>query len=397
MLTTSTIALKEEISEELENILHYWQKFSIDEVNGGFVGKRNHQNIVDKNASKGIILNTRILWTFSAISNHKKYKSTLEYAQRAYQYLLLKFQDHENGGVFWELDAWGNPLNKRKQIYAHAFAIYALSEYFTLTEDETANAWALSLFHLIEKHAHDNQKQGYIEAFNEEWHPIADMRLSDKDFNAAKTMNTHLHVLEAYTSLFVVTGNSEVKEALENLINLMLNRFYNSKNHHFKLFFNERWDHLDQKISYGHDIEALWLLIEAAKSINNTLLLESIKSLVSPIIRTFLAEAYSKGRGIINEKDISTKHVDTDRHWWPQAEAMVGLHYAYEITQNSEYLDALKDIWNYTKENIIDHKNGEWFFRVDENNIPYEKEDKVGMWKCPYHNSRALIILLKKM
>ncbi len=397
MINFPTTTFRTELSEELDNILQYWLKFSPDGENGGFVGKRNHANLVDVSATKGIILNARLLWSFSAIVNHQKNDDALSSAKRAFDYLQEKFQDHKNQGVYWELDAKGNPINKRKQIYAHAFTIYALSEYYILSKDENAINWAHSLFQLIEKHAYDLQKEGYIEAFDEDWQVVEDMRLSEKDVNASKTMNTHLHILEAYTTLYRVTADSKVKAALENLIHLFLNKFYNTENNHFKLFFNDDWEHLDQKISYGHDIEAFWLLIEAAQATKNPTLVESIKSLAQPIATTFLKEAYTPHGGVINEKDLATNHTDKDRHWWPQAEAMVGLYYAYEITKKVEYLTALTDIWKYIKDHMIDHKNGEWFFRVDQNNKPYPQEDKVGMWKCPYHNSRACLVLIKKM
>lgn len=397
MLANPTDTLKRELSEELVNILQYWGKYSLDNENGGFVGRRNHENIEDTKANKGIILNTRILWTFSAIGNYKKDNSTLKFAKRAFDYLQQKFQDHEMGGVYWELDAKGNPINKRKQIYAQAFAIYALSEYYILTKEEQALNWAYSLFLLVEKHALDKHKHGYLEAFDKDWQAIDDMRLSEKDLNASKTMNTHLHILEAYTTLFSISGSVLVKKALENLILLFLNKFYKTENNHFRLFFNDDWEHLDQKVSYGHDIEAFWLLIEAAKSIQNTDLLQKIKSLTKPLTNTFLEEAYVENGGIINETDLVTKHTDKDRHWWPQAEAMVGLYYAYQITEEYHYLTPVFNIWTYIREHIIDHKNGEWFFRVDENNVPYQQEDKISMWKCPYHNSRACIVLLNKM
>lgn len=384
-----------QIASELENILTYWKENSVDEVNGGFVGQRDHYNQLNPDANKGIILNTRLLWTFSAIGNFKKNTEELSYAERAFEYLKDHFEDKEFGGVYWEVDAEGKPVNRRKQIYAQAFAIYALSEFYKFSKDETAKEGALSLFQLIEKHARDRDKNGYLEAFGDDWSPIKDVRLSEKDRNSVKTMNTHLHILEAYTTLLEITGSEKVREALENLTGLFLNTFYDSGNQHFRLFFDENWNVEGNVVSYGHDIEAVWLLVEAAKAVKNKELLEIAKKITVQVAETFLKEAYTSGRGVINEKDLGTGEVDNDRHWWPQAEAMVGLEYAHRISADEKFEIAKIDIWNFTRKYIIDHEHGEWFFRINSKNSPYKNEDKLGMWKCPYHNSRACILLLQ--
>lgn len=391
---STTETLQNDLLEAFESIIDYWKNNSIDETNGGFVGQRNFYNELVPNAHKGIILNARLLWTFSAIGNFNEAYKTAPLADRAFHYLQAYFQDTKNGGVFWELDATGQPVNTRKQIYAQAFTIYALSEYYLLSGNKQAKDWALSIFQLIEQHAFDKTKNGYVEAFAADWASIDDMRLSEKDLNAAKTMNTHLHILEAYTTLFQVTQKEVVRQQLENLIGLFLDKFYNRNNQHFRLFFDEEWKHLDTNASFGHDIETIWLLVEAAKATNNLALIERTQAICEPVSTTFITEAFSQDGAIINEKNLKTHELDTDRHWWPQVEAMVGLYYTYSITQKMDFLQPIYAIWEYTKSHIIDHQNGEWFFRVDAQNKPYTNEDKLSMWKCPYHNSRACMILL---
>ena len=385
-----------DLKQELGAITQYWKDFSVDNENGGFIGQRDHYNTMIPHASKGIILNARILWSFSAIANYDADYDLNPLMERSFNYLYDFFRDKENGGVFWELDATGVAIIKKKQIYAQAFAIYALSEYYLNTQNNQAKDWAIELFDLIEKHAFDTKKDGYIEAFEADWSPIADMRLSDKDQNAAKTMNTHLHVLEAYTTLYKIYPEERVKSALDNLIKLFLEKFLNSESN-FELFFDTDWNLTSDIVSFGHDIEALWLLIEAAKSSGNRDLLLKTQEIAVAVADKFLEYGYLKNKGVLNEKERGTGKIDTDRHWWPQAEAMVGLFYANEIKSDSRYTEAILDIWNFTKEYIIDSKNGEWFFRVDENFEPYKSEDKLGMWKCPYHNSRACIVLLEKL
>lgn len=384
--------LKSELNNELYNILNYWIENTLDLKYGGFVGRIDHYNNIIPEASKGIILNTRILWSFSAASNHLKTNEYKNICDRAYDYLKKHFNDPINEGLYWELDFKGNTTNSRKQIYAQAFGIYALSEYYMFSKNEDAKNWAIKLFKLIEKHAKDTKKLGYLEAFNKDWSPIEDMRLSEKDMNASKTMNTHLHILEAYTSLAKIYDNDDLKESLTVLTSLFLNTFLNKENH-YELFFDDDWNLLSNSISYGHDIEAAWLVIEAAKQINNNKLLKKANKVAIDVANTFLAEGIDTEGAVINEKNISTNHKDTDRHWWPQVEALVGLKYAYELTNDNKYINASQKIWQFTKNNLLDSKNGEWFFRVDKLGNIYKNEDKVSMWKAPYHTSRACIML----
>jgi mannobiose 2-epimerase len=382
-----------EVKDELDAIKKYWVTYSIDEKHGGFVGQRDHENKLILNANKGVILNTRILWSFSGLADFYGDDKTKELAKRAFNYLDNFFRDKKYGGVYWELNAEGIPVNRKKQVYAQAFAIYGLSQYYLISEEKKAKEWAIALFELLEEHAYDSNKGGYIEAFQENWSVVEDMRLSDKDQNGAKTMNTHLHVLEAYTLLYTIYPDAQLKIALEKLIKLFLKRFL-TENGHFHLFFDEKWQLMSNIISYGHDIEAAWLLLEAAKVTENAELLQKTEKSALKIARTFLKDGYIKGEGVLNELDKNSGKLDTDRHWWPQAEAMMGLLYAHKIDPDPVFKEAILDIWDFTKTHIIDHNNGEWFFRIAENKEPYMQEDKVGMWKCPYHNSRALISLL---
>tara|TARA_R110000868_G_scaffold178979_1_gene418900 strand:- start:3418 stop:4599 length:1182 start_codon:yes stop_codon:yes gene_type:complete len=386
--------LKSELEAELKNILHYWTSNTLDHEYGGFLGRINHYNKIIPKASKGIILNTRILWSFSAASNHLKSRKYLSVCDRAFNYLNTFFKDENHGGTFWELDYKGIPLNKRKQVYAQAFTIYALSEYYILTKNKDAKNWAIELFELLEKYAKDEIYLGYFEAFTENWSLIEDMRLSEKDMNASKTMNTHLHILEAYTSLLKIYDNKHLRASLRMLVELFFDKFLNDENH-FNLFFDEQWSLLSNTISYGHDIEAAWLVINASKMLNDEVMLKKANIIAVQISDTFLKEAIDEEGAVLNEKNLTTNQIDRDRHWWPQVEALIGLKYAFDVNANENYINTSLKIWEYTKKYLIDYKNGEWFFRVDKDGKVYKKEDKVSMWKAPYHTSRACIILNK--
>ena len=393
MPLTHPLEFSNKLELELENILDYWKKNTLDHEFGGFLGRIDHKNHVIEKAPKGVILNTRLLWTFSKANNFYADKRFDEECNRAFEYLYENFRDECFGGVYWEVDHTGKPTNKRKQIYAQAFSIYALAEYYKYSKNKKAIDWAMGLFDLLEKRALDRKYYGYIEAFDEQWEPIQDLRLSEKDLNAPKTTNTHLHVLEAYTTLFEVTKDQNVRKSLEHLIQLFIDRIFDDTNH-LKLFFTMDWEVLTSEISFGHDIEAAWLLNYGAKILKDPSFLNETNSLLIKISNTFIAEALDTDFGVFNAIDPKLKKLDRDKHWWPQAEAMVGMAYAWKITLKDTYLNIGYQVWEFINKHIIDHENGEWFFRVDAKGVPYITEDKVGPWKCPYHNSRALIEII---
>ncbi len=384
------------VSTQLISILSYWKNNTKDEEHGGFHGRIDHNNKVIEKADKSVILNTRILWTFSAASNYYGDNRYGQECKRAYNFLKSNFRDTQFDGVFWQLNYLGKPTNTRKQVYAQAFTIYALAEYFKYCKKNEVLVWAMSLFNLLETKAYRPQIGGYIEAFDEDWGPITDMRLSPKDINAPITMNTHLHILEAYTTLYEVSKDKEVGAALARLIRLFHERF-SSKNNHFKLFFSDQWKSLSTEASFGHDIEAVWLMLHACDILGEKNLMEKTVQLSLKVTDTFLEEALDKDFGVFNAMDLATSKMDTDKHWWPQIEAVVGLIYNWKISGKDTQLDIAKKIWQFIDAKIIDRPLGEWYFRVDQKGIPYTDENKVGPWKCPYHNGRGCIQILRQL
>ncbi|WP_420401835.1 AGE family epimerase/isomerase [Flagellimonas sp.] len=378
------------------NILEYWVNNAIDVKYGGFVGQVDSQNIKNTSSNKGIVLNSRILWTFSLA--YKKLNKEIYHvlADRVYDYISRNFFDTEHGGVFWELDYLGEAINKKKQIYAQAFTIYALTEYYKISKSNMVLEQAKELFHLIEKYSFDQVNNGYIEAFSEDWSGLKDMRLSTKDANQEKTMNTHLHILEAYTNLYRVWPDDFLKEQQENLIRLFLEKFIN-KDDHFNLFFTNTWENQSSIISYGHDIEGAWLLTEAAEIIGNGELIKLTEEVSVRMAQKFIAEAIDHDGGIINERDSENGHVDTEKHWWQHAEALVGLLNAYKISQDQNFIPPIFNIWNFIKKHLIDHKHGEWFWMAKSENASSEPLEKIGFWKCPYHNSRACFEMMDRI
>ena len=375
--------------EELDNILQYWIDNTPDTINGGFVGSIDGYGKVVKNANKGAILNGRILWSFSAAYNYTKNEKHLEMANRAFDYFTQYFIDKVNGGVYWELDSKGTPVNTRKQAYAQGFAIYGLSEYYRATLNEKALLLAQELFWTIEKNFKDKQHGGYIEALDEKWNRLDDMRLSIKEANWPKSMNTHLHILEPYTNLYRCWKNPILAKSIEQIIRVFLDRIIDKETAHFNLLFDSDWTVKTSTVSYGHDIEGSWLLVEAAQELGDLALIKEVNEMALRMVDVTQSEGVDIDGSLFNERE--GKHLDTDKHWWPQAEAMVGYVNAWQITGNQKYLDEAERVWNFISLKVLDNKVGEWYWRVDKDGEPYMEEGKIGFWKCPYHNSRALI------
>lgn len=387
---------KQEIIGELFSILDYWLQHAIDKVNGGFVGKINTQNNIDLSAPKGCVLNARILWTFSAAYNQFKNEKHLEVATRAFEYIEKHFFDKEFGGVFWTVDAKGNMLDSKKQIYALAFCIYGLSEYYAASKNKQALNTALQLFGSIEEYSYDTLMKGYLEGFTREWGEPEDLRLSEKDANEKKTMNTHLHVIEAYANLYKVYSTLELKNKIIELLELFDKYFINQESFHLKLFFDEAWKEKPDVISYGHDIEAAWLLQRCAEIIQHENWTQTFKQYAIKIADA-AAEGLDEDGGMWYEYEPSHQTLRKEKHWWVQAEAMTGFFNAYQICDDENYLNYSINNWQFVKAHIIDKEKGEWFWGIKEDCNIMQKEDKVGLWKCPYHNSRACMELIKRI
>lgn len=417
--------MKQEMQDVLQNnILCFWLDKMQDQEHGGFYGRIDGTGILHPEAEKGAILNARILWSFSAAYRVLGNQEYLEAATRAKDYIIEHFIDPEYGGVYWSVDYQGNPLDTKKQFYAIGFAIYGLTEYARATDDREALDYALQLFDCIEEHAFDREHNGYIEAMTRDWKPIADMRLSELDANFPKSQNTHLHIIEPYTNLLRCLKELQAKEscdyvpaigsvlpvgisvpietilcvegALRNLIDIFTDKILNPETHHLDLFFEMDWTrgagHLE---SYGHDIECSWLMYEAALVLGDQKVLDKVEKVVREV-----AKASEKGLcpdgSMIHEANLDTGHVDDDLHWWVQAENVVGWYNLYQHFGDEDALKKAVRCWHYIKDNLIDYKNGEWFWSRHPDGSLNTVDDKAGFWKCPYHNSRMCLEIIER-
>ena len=387
--------LKSELTAELDSILNYWSERTIDDQNGGFVGQIDFNDLQIAHAEKGSVLNARILWTFSASYKTTRNENHKRLAKRAFEFLASYFYDTQFGGLFWSINEDKTPKDTKNQIYALAFAIYGLSEYYAISKEERALEIAKNLYAKIQEHSYDKINKGYFEAFTRDWQPIDDLRLSEKDANEKKTMNTHLHIIEGYVNLYKVWKDEKLLLDIVELLETIEKYFINTETGHLRLFFDENWKEKPDVISYGHDIEAAWLLQQCAEISGNETLIANYKKHAIQIAEV-TKEGLDADGGLWYEYDPEKKELIAEKHWWPQAEALIGFYNAYQLTGKEEYLDIVYRNWKFIKKYMIDQKNGEWYWGVYDD-YSLMKKDKAGFWKCPYHNGRACLELIHRI
>lgn len=382
-----------EVEKELkEHIIPFWMGMQ-DKEFGGFYGLLDIDLNLDKKAPKGCILNSRILWFFSNAFLLYKEESYLEVAKHAYAFMKKAMFDEENGGIFWAVTYDGQPLDTTKHTYNQAFAVYALSSYYDAAKDEEALKLAYKLVEIIETKCCD--EGGYLEAFDIYFQPAGNDKLSENGVEAGRTMNTLLHVFEAYTELYRVDGKEEIGNRLRWMLDIFVEKMYNPVLKRQEVFFDMEYNTLIDLHSYGHDIETAWLIDRGLEVLKD----ENYDKKLEPVVSTLEENVYRlafDGNALYNECEKGVN--DTKRIWWVQAEAIVGFLNAYTKNPDKmEYLEAVEKIWNYIKEYLIDKRPGsEWLSEVDEKGVPFTRKPIVEPWKCPYHNGRMCLEVIKR-
>lgn len=414
-----------ELRDELiKDILPYWEQWACDKENGGFYGAIGNDNKGDPAEWRGIVMVSRFLWSYSAAARFLKDSpdadmqdracSCMEMASRACSYMMKSFLDTHNGGVYWSVRPDGSPLVTRKQVYGNAFALYALSEYAAAIREVLENESsarpimdsALWLFGLLEDKARDPEHGGYWEALAEDWSPTKETKLSDKDIDCDKSMNTNLHVMEAYTNLYrnlpVVYPEKKAERqtvgtALEALVRVHVEKILDSRDWHLDLYFNRDWSRTgEDEISYGHDIEASWLMWEAAELLGDAALKDYVRPAAVAVADTALKEGWDEATGGFEDKLEPDGRRRTIRVWWNQSEALNGFYNAWQMTGEEKYLAAVEKVWTWVKSFQLDKKNGEWFQEVTREGTPCLDQVKGGNWKTSYHNARCCMELLRR-
>lgn len=383
----------EEVKKHLlTTIIPFWKSLR-DDTNGGYYGYMDYDLSVDKTAVKGCILNSRITWFFANAYLLLKDESLLDEAKHGFEFLKNHCLDRKNGGIYWSINYDGTVNDTTKHTYNQAFSIYALSSYYDATKDEQALRMANEIYDIIEEKCRD--EIGYLEAFDATFSPIDNDKLSENGVIAEKTMNTLLHVFEAYTELYRVTKQQRVKTRLEWMMDIIADKIYNPTLHRQEVFFDKNYNSILDLHSYGHDIETAWLINRGIEVLAE----EAYTKKMGPIIDDLTQEIYKvafDGHSLANECEKGV--VNTHRIWWVQAETVIGFLNGYQRDKSKvEYAKAAASAWDFIKNHLIDQRNGsEWFWEVDENGRPFEGRPIVEPWKCPYHNGRMCFEVIRR-
>lgn len=384
-------SLMRDVNDVLDhNILPYWE--TLKDPAGGFYGRIDGDGALHEDAPRGAVLNARILWTYSALYRRFHRKEHLIMAVHAKDYFVGYFLDHKYGGVYWSLDAQGRRLVDKAQLYAQAFGIYALAEFYMATGDDEALKAAVNIYHIVEKHFSDPVDGGYIEALGRDFEPLEDMRLSEHDVNCQKTMNSHLHLLEGYATLYRVWPDPGLRDRVAALLELLETKIMNPATGHLELYFDRDWTVVPGGVSYGHDIETSWLALECAMAVCGFDTVGRTRAMARRLYAAGLEGLQPDGSLIYEVHTDGT--VDTDRHWWVQAESVVGNLWAWKYLAVPEGYGRAVRAWEYISRNIVDRLDGEWWWKCDAEGRPDRAADKAGEWKCPYHNARMCLQVL---
>jgi cellobiose epimerase len=401
---------REKFSLELhKDILPYWMKYGVEKNGHGFYGAVDMDGNPVLSANKTSVLNARILWTFSAAAMLDGNKDYASIADKAYRVVTEDFEDKEFGGYFMELTSGDKVANDIKHTYAQAFVLYALCKYYEFRPLDSVIKKIETFFNLIEEKAKDPVNPGYIESFTRDWQIYGQNRMADN--NEPRTMNTHLHVLEAWAALYKVWKNDKVEKRLTELMELFLEKIIR-KEGHFGIFFDESFNEADASkgiCSFGHDIEGSWLLWEASEILGNSSIIDRMRPLALKMVDNIERVAVDKDGGLFLESTRYGSHVKTNKHWWQQAETLVGFMNAFELTGDQKYWDTVKLSWGFIDKYLIDHDRGEWFTKLNRLGVPfltepqddpspyYRNDWKIDPWKCPYHNGRSMMEMIRRI
>jgi len=400
---------REIFENELFNILEYWTEFGVAKDGTGFYGAVDLNNEPVLSANKSCVLNARILWTFAAAAKAYPGKGYEEIAHKAYKVVTEDFADNDLGGFYMELSSDNKVVNDHKHTYAQAFVIYSLSKYYEFNPSEEVMQRIQDFFNFLDGTTKDPYNAGYLESFTRDWKLYEENRMADN--NEPKSMNTHLHVIEAYAAIYKVWKGDLVKQRLTQLLEIFIQRIIRESGH-LGVFFSSDFSETENSkgiCSFGHDIEASWLIWEAAEILGNEGIIQRIKPLITKMADAVLRVAVDKDGGLFLESTRFGSHVKTNKHWWLQAETLVGFMNMYQLKGEQKYWDTVKLTWDFIDRCVIDHKGGEWFTKVSRLGVPYLEEPandpspyyrndwKIDPWKCPYHNGRAMMEMVERI
>ena len=373
---------------------------AVDRVQGGFHGALTNELQVRDDIPRALVLCARILWTYSRAWRVLGVAAYGEMARRAFRYLADRFRDPVHGGFFWQLDRHGAPLDERKLVYGHAFAIYGLAEFWRASADPQALRLALEAYRGIESCSGARGLPEYHVA-HRDWTRHALQRLHPAEHDAPRQANVVLHLLEACANLLRAGDEPALRQRHRQLLDFFLDDVVGPAGRHCALYFDADWRPVTGAISHGHDIETSWLLTESAAMHRDPALAERAARAALALATSVLEEALEADGGLVQASSAAGV-TDATRQWWAQAEAVVGFCNAYQLSGQDRFLDAALRCWDYIEKHFVDRRNGEWFAQLNRDGTLFRNAQnlerfKAGPWKCPYHNARACLEIMDRI
>ncbi len=380
--------------KHLQNdLIPFWNKMRDDE-NGGFYGFADALGEPNPESPKGVILTARIMWFYSAAYQLLKERALLDNAEHAFKFLKERCYDRENGGVFWSVNAYEGAFDDTKHTYCQAFTVYALAKYYRASGSSEALALAYEIYGTIEEKCRDNG--GYLEAFNRDFSPCSNEKLSENGVMASRTMNTLLHIIEAYTELYLADNNAEIGEKLRAALVLFKDKIFDPEKRICKVFFDLEYNSLIDLESYGHNIEASWLLERACDALGDDDICPEIRIITKGLAIASLENGFDKSQGALNnEREFD--RVNRTKVWWVQAEAVIGFYNYFQNSNRAEFLEASERVVKFIRENVIDKSTGEWIENIAADGNTDKTQALVHEWKCPYHNGRMCAEMIARL
>jgi len=376
-----------------QKVMPYWLHTGVDKENGGFL--LADPPSVNRSLEKQVVTQARMIWGFSHAHLKKiggETNAYLQAARQGYEFLQTHFKDTQHGGYFWTTDRAGKPLNERKIIYGEAFVIYGLVEYHRASGERAPLDAALSLFQDLQRHSHDVKNRGWIEHFERDWTPVLKPDSNQQvEVAGYKSANTHLHLMEAFTELYLVSHDPAVRKALEESLELNMQYFYPAKPGQSAFHRQQDWqpvtDPASAGLSYGHNVEFAWLMVAAQKALDRTPSWNHFRAHLDHA----LAFGYDhKLGGVYSRGSDDQPAKDKDKVWWVQAEMLAALSDAVRFMPRPEYVHTLSTLVEFIQKYQASPEDGIWLDTVSADGSP-KVATKAHNWKANYHDVRGLV------
>ncbi|TWT76214.1 Cellobiose 2-epimerase [Planctomycetes bacterium CA13] len=378
------------------SITHFYLPDCIDADFGGYL------EVIDEHGTfisseKFLTLQARQVWFFSKLANtyDTDREKTLAAAKSGYDFLRAHFFDPTNGGYFSKTDRDGTPTDRRKHVYPNAFVIYAFAEYHRATGDQEPLDRAMELFQTLEEHCHDKVNGGYHEFFSDDWQLITDPKESGYiGVPGTKTYNSHLHLLEAFTPLYLETHDPLVRS---RLIEMLLINTCTVKLPDFPCNVDawySDWKLVDtdrnRRASYGHDVECVWLVLEAAEALG--MKPNSLRSWAVALCDHAIERGFDTvNHGFFYTGPVGKPSDDRKKVWWTQSEALVAMLRMHALTGDEKYRTIFEQTFDFVQQHQIAPEGG-WWATVNQDGSKIPGTARTSMWQGAYHNGRALLM-----